>query len=319
MQLYGNQIQRGVDTIKKKNWEQYIGSEFYDLRVIGVERDTNNKSGKMLFRCICKCGTEKVICANNVLRGRSKSCGCGERLSRYSRNHTKDIRGQKFGNLTVIRDSGRRASNGAAIWVCKCDCGKDFDCPSGSLLQGRVMDCGCNKVHANTSDIEGCMFGDLTVLHIDRDNRSGDRLHWLCKCICGNLRSITTNELTSGRAISCGCTKGSHGERYIADLLSEHGIAFEQQKRFDDCRNMKPLPFDFYLPTLHTVIEYDGKQHYAPVKFWGGEDALRSRQRLDEIKNTYCEENNIRLVRLPYTMSRTEIAKTIATLGTRNE
>lgn len=188
-------------------------------------------------------------------------------------------------------------------------------------MRGRVLSCGCNKVHGNTANLIDCVFGNLTVIGIDKDRKrkGGDKLHWLCRCICGTTTSVDTNSLTSGNTVSCGCTRMSFHEQYIADLLEEHGIDFERQKKFQDCKNVRPLPFDFYLPNLNTVVEYDGRQHYKAVEFFGGEDALRTRQHCDEIKNTYCHENNIRLIRLPYTMSRAEIAQTINTLGTRNE
>lgn len=304
--------------MKRRDWSQYLGAKFGKLEVIGAGKELVDDKGKRQFYCKCDCGNEKLVDAWNVLRGRSKTCGCGERLSRYSRKHAKDIRGKRFGCLTVVGDSGRRATNGSVIWNCLCDCGNNFECSSSKLKRGEATSCGCKKIHGNTINLVGHTFGELTVMGIDRDGY-GDRLRWLCKCSCGTITSVTTNSLTSGKTASCGCKKVSSNERYISDLLEGLGIAFEKQKRFEDCRNIKPLPFDFYLPALNTAIEYDGKQHYTVIDYFGGEGSFLSRQRCDKIKDIYCSEKNIRLIRLPYTMSRKEISEKISALGTRNE
>ena len=67
---------------------------------------------------------------------------------------------------------------------------------------------------------------------------------------------------------------------------------------FDDCRNIYPLRFDFYIPSINTCIEYDGEQHYRPVEYFGGEEAFKQRIINDNIKTQYCKDNNIRLVRI---------------------
>ena len=57
---------------------------------------------------------------------------------------------------------------------------------------------------------------------------------------------------------------------------------------------------DLYIPSLQTAIEYQGIQHYLPVEFFGGEDALKERKELDDQKRQLCEENQVRLIEWPY-------------------
>jgi len=90
----------------------------------------------------------------------------------------------------------------------------------------------------------------------------------------------------------------SAGERRIKNYLERKNIEFVIEKRFDDCRNIKPLPFDFYLPKYNLIVEFDGKQHYHEVKRF--KSTLAERQRVDEIKNEYCMKNNINILRIPY-------------------
>ena len=58
--------------------------------------------------------------------------------------------------------------------------------------------------------------------------------------------------------------------------------------------------FDFYLPDYNLCIEYDGEQHFKPLKHFGGEKDLTERQENDKIKTNYCLENKISLLRIRY-------------------
>ena len=57
---------------------------------------------------------------------------------------------------------------------------------------------------------------------------------------------------------------------------------------------------DLFIPSLKTAIEYQGIQHYLPVDFFGGEEALALRQELDRQKKQLCEENHVRLITWSY-------------------
>ena len=102
------------------------------------------------------------------------------------------------------------------------------------------------------------------------------------------------------------CKIFSSGELFIKNLLDKFLIHYIQEFRFSDCVNIKPLPFDFYLPKLNLCIEFDGKQHFkASTKF--GEDAFKQTQLNDLIKEQYCSLNNIRLIRIDYKYNIKEI------------
>lgn len=57
---------------------------------------------------------------------------------------------------------------------------------------------------------------------------------------------------------------------------------------------------DIFIPSLNTAIEYQGIQHYLPVEFFGGEEALTERRELDRQKRELCKENEVRLVEWSY-------------------
>jgi hypothetical protein len=96
------------------------------------------------------------------------------------------------------------------------------------------------------------------------------------------------------------CRNKSFGEKYINDWLIKHSIEFERQKCFDNCKNIKQLKFDFWIPNKNILIEYDGKQHYEPIKYMGGENGFKSVRINDKIKTEYASNNNFILLRIPY-------------------
>jgi very-short-patch-repair endonuclease/predicted Zn-ribbon and HTH transcriptional regulator len=100
--------------------------------------------------------------------------------------------------------------------------------------------------------------------------------------------------------IGSGCQKCklSKGELYIHNILKEMCVEFEQQKKFKSCKNIRQLSFDFYLPDYNTIIEYDGIQHYEPVSRFGGNKSYNRVLINDSIKNNWCKENGINLIRI---------------------
>lgn len=109
----------------------------------------------------------------------------------------------------------------------------------------------------------------------------------------------------AGRLLRRGCPMcfSSKGETRIRELLENNDIDFTPQYTFEDLvgqRNAK-LRFDFGITergTLLYLIEYDGEQHFKPVKAWGGATRLKRQIELDNIKTEYCRVNNIKLIRI---------------------
>lgn len=112
-----------------------------------------------------------------------------------------------------------------------------------------------------------------------------------------------TNTMTYARfKDGCRCIKcnESKGEKEIEKMLKKHNIQFIEQYRFNDCKFKNILSFDFYLPQYNCCIEYDGEQHYKIKDWFGGLDGFVDRVIRDTVKNEYCKNNNIRLIRISY-------------------
>ncbi len=93
----------------------------------------------------------------------------------------------------------------------------------------------------------------------------------------------------------------SKGEQAIAQWLDAQHIQYEKQKMFVGCVDLLPLRFDFFVPSLNLVIEFDGLQHFEFVKkFHGTEDGFERCKRRDAIKNEYAKDHNIHMLRIKY-------------------
>lgn len=106
----------------------------------------------------------------------------------------------------------------------------------------------------------------------------------------------------------CGCTKcvSSKGEKKIAKILDNLNIKYKSQYKFQDCKDINALPFDFFIPYYNIAIEYQGEQHYKPVQFGGisieeAKKIFEIQKRHDNIKSNYCMLNGIKLLSIPYT------------------
>ena len=162
----------------------------------------------------------------------------------------------------------------------------------------------------NNFNIVGKRFGLLTVTdYITSEATGGKHPYVICKCDCGNIIKTRIQHLRGWKSgnghwchtISCGCKKISSGELLIDSLLCEHNIKYQTQYRFEQ---LYQYPFDFAIfdnnNNLLCVIEYDGQQHFESCTFFGGESAFKHQQERDELKNKWCKDNNINLIRIPY-------------------
>ena len=120
--------------------------------------------------------------------------------------------------------------------------------------------------------------------------------HFLIRHKCGFIRKTQFSAFIHSR----GCPKCSQsmskGERKILDYLENNHVQYIYQKKMGDTKQT----FDFFLPIFNTAIEYNGEQHYKPIKTFGGEERFLQQQAYDTNKVIYCKENNITLKIISY-------------------
>ena len=131
-----------------------------------------------------------------------------------------DLTGQKFGKLTVIRESKER-KGGRVTWECECDCGKPelILATAKNLRNGTTQSCGCLK----RKDLTGQKFGKLTAIRATNERKHGSVV-WECECDCGSGKKVyaTAEGLRAGDNTSCGCynkAREKFAQTYSVDLI----------------------------------------------------------------------------------------------------
>ena len=153
------------------------------------------------------------------------------------------------------------------------------------------------KTHTTFNDLTNRVFGKWTVIEMTENRSSNGGIYWHCVCDCGRERNVLAQSLLSGKSLSCGVHSNiSKGNAKIIEILNNANINYEIEKKFSSCKDIRELPFDFYIDNKY-LIEYDGEQHYKKDNIFDYEYTHRH----DEIKNQWCRENNVPLIRIPYT------------------
>lgn len=142
---------------------------------------------------------------------------------------------------------------------------------------------------------------NLNILSIEKD--AFDKTEAIVQCSCGNIFRahpyLITNK-TKTRCHNC-VSKESGLERMTREWLEANNIPYEREYRFKDCKNKRPLPFDFKVDWKGKIIlvEVDGGQHYKPTQ-WMDESDMQAQQKRDKIKTEYCKNHDYQLLRLPF-------------------
>ena len=160
----------------------------------------------------------------------------------------------------------------------------------------------CEEGASKTYDIDSVnkylKDNNIPLMCIEYAGKTHDKSRFRC-LVHGTDFVCPFNKIKSENQ-RCPRCSSSKGENLIDEYLSNKKIEYIRQKTFDGCANKGLLKFDFYVPKINLAIEYDGEQHFKPVEQFGGEDAFVLLKENDRIKNRFCKENNINLLRISY-------------------
>ena len=220
-------------------------------------------------------------------------------------------------NRLVIYDRAPNTKSKKVRVICKCDCGKYTVINHQDFKEEKVKSCGCLS---NEKKAERCKKSAVNYASIERNinpfykyikptnmRGSSNEIIWEIECRkCGKHYFDSPNQLISQKRNHgnnpCKCwRKYSIGVQQIINILEKNNINYLLEKSFSTCISPKGklLFFDFYLPDYNILIEYDGKQHYE-IAFNQGKEKLILQKEYDKIKNEWCKNNKITLIRIPY-------------------
>ncbi|MDQ0972421.1 putative nucleic-acid-binding Zn-ribbon protein [Neobacillus niacini] len=297
------ELRRNKD--KLKSHEQYVKEVFeqvgYEYTVVSIY--INERSPITLVHH--KCGKSITLQAGSFLRGtRCKKCSLkemGEKQRKTHEDFIKEVCELVGDEYTVI---GTYQTNKSEIEIIHNICGETWFPTPNNFLRGSRCD-NCFGKHLKTIDefkreVFEIVGNEYTVLgEYDRALGNIEMIH----NECGYVWSPRPNDFLSSEARCPVCSRlgDSKGAKRVRKFLESNNLDYKAEYRLENCRNILPLPFDFQITVNNkmVLIEYDGEQHFKNT--FGDEKAFKETQFRDQIKNNYCKENNIQLIRIKYT------------------
>lgn len=260
------------------------------------------KNARTLIETKClKC--DHVWNANTHSLIRGHGCPkCANNIKRTQNQFEELVKEITNGEYKVI---GKYINNNTPIIIKHLKCGNEFNMSPKAFLNGqrcpkeRYKRSGAsNRIDLKEakSRISNSTNGEFDIIS---DYKGIKQKAKIIHKECGNIFETVPDSIISGKS-GCPICKKSHGEKHIKSFLEENNYNFKQEFRIKECKNIRPLPFDFAVFEENKIlflIEYDGEQHFKP-KF-GLKEFERTKQN-DNIKNEFCKNNNIRLIRIPY-------------------
>jgi len=261
----------------------------------------------------CNCGNEYTTDMMKLSMGCSVQCPTCTNKTRADkfRFTYKDVK-QWIEENTGNKLLSTTYNNNAEKLKLLCECNNEYETTLSALKSGRSQVCSkCSRKAAaegqalDYEDVKKWIEENTTLKLLSTEYKNySSKLHVLCEC--GNDYYPTFASLKKGQAQKCRVCNNviSYAEVDTEKILKENYIKYIPQYTFKQCKYIALLPFDFYLPEANIAIEIDGQQHYMPVQFGNSwERALEdfeTRKIKDKIKTDYCQENNIKLIRVPY-------------------
>ena len=203
----------------------------------------------------------------------------------------KDLAGQRFGKLTVLRATDERRDSGSVVWHCVCDCGREADVSAQRLVRGKVRSCGCLS-NPPVKDYIGKRFGRLTAIeYLGRINEKNTLNYWKCRCDCGNVVVVGQTELQNGESKSCGCYQKERVKEALQLVGGTSVTILEFTKNNLKASNKSGYTGVFFDKRSGKWV---AKINFRKKSYWLGsyhdkEDAIKARQRGEEMRDDFLD------------------------------
>ena len=290
-----------------ENIELLLSTIDKTVKLLNIEKDKNNKD---ILTLKCGCGNifkrprscilrnhDNIICPQcfKKIRGQKNSIrklqekikvieNMGYEIlsdKNYIKSKDKLLIRTKEGYLCYTTYSLVKRGSGAAIFSLSYN--KD------NIVHNANVYCKNNNINL---EVLSLVDGDFKQPHIK------------CKCECGNIFETNVYWLSYKTRCNKCAIKKSRWCLEVEKILKQNNISYKEEVKFNDCRDIFALPFDYQLDINNGLIEVDGEQHFSMHGFGRTrEEKAQIYKRTvyhDKIKNEYCKKNNIPLLRISF-------------------
>lgn len=280
--------------------KQEVQSRIKDVSngTIELIGDYINSHSITQFRCL-KCGNVWETSVSPILDGHGCPKCYHNSIRRDESEVIKSIQDCTDGKISMI---GKLDTVGKKTTF-RCNvCGFEWESTPINILRGR----GCPKcfgkfrTEEEVQDLIDKKHNGTIKMIGDYTNVSSPTTFKCTKC--GNeWEAIPSSLIYRYGCPRCACSKGEDRISYWLDNNWSKDD-WESQKKFKDLKGVGGgyLSYDFYIPSKNLCIEFQGGQHFKPIKHFGGEKRFSNQQEHDRRKRQYCIDNNICLLEIPY-------------------
>ena len=294
---------------RKKTHEVFL-KEVKDL--VGNEYTVKSKyvsSSEKILMSHETCKQEYLVTPSKFLTGR-RCPNCFGHTKRTSEDWRTELKALTNNKYDIMEDY---TNNRTPMMHIHHTCNTQWKCSPSNIMKGHRCPKCANERISNTlakdsidfkNEFETIANGEYELL--STYVRSAFKItvrHLKCNHI---YETLPGNFITAGNRCPM-CKVTSKGEERIRTWLQGNNINFEREKTFEDLvgKYGTKLRFDFevVINNKNVLIEYDGRQHFKPdksKKSWNNYENFKKTKARDVIKNKYCTDNGIELIRIPY-------------------
>jgi Zn finger protein HypA/HybF involved in hydrogenase expression len=287
--------------------------DMYDGR---VTRDPNDDyvNTKTRIKLIClDCNNHYSYIPYNLFNGYRGCPKCSKRRRNMSLEDIKErILSETDNHYEYV--SGEYIGVRSYVFIKHIDCGYIWESKLSNFFQGKrcpiCMKCKKKTLKDVVDKLEEMAPNNFRILSTEYISKDKP-LEFEC-LKCNNKVKLSYNNIRSNR-FGCKFCRQSTGEKLVSDILNEGSFNYNYLTNLGRGRSLE-FDFSIQLNDKMYLIEYDGRQHYLPI--FGDDEAdrevtLKRQIKKDKFKDKYCEENNIPLLRIPYTKDYNDIKELI--------
>jgi hypothetical protein len=299
---------------QKYNIELYLQNNCHDVTFVDVQKQKKKGKTRNIVTLKCKCGKIFTKEWNNIISSKRVMCAeCARKHQTQNRRKTLEeeyvariesmgyhfeTKPKRIVAHELVDVVENKTGYKVKVDVCK--------------IQHRMKDI----IFSDYSNRDNLIYNlniyftnndmDCRALRITDKTNSNNRSIIEYRCGCGRLFYTTAHKIKRKMGYCNYCNNIiSKNERLMEQFLQSLNIEYDTEYTFHSCKDHKPLPFDFHLTQYDCLIEIDGEQHFKAVCFGGisqeeAQQKFEAQQHRDKIKDDFCKNNNIPLLRIPY-------------------